>query len=110
MMNLKKSWTKKYGKSQIITKENSSCKNVEIDMLRLADGDAKHYSDHNREYGLVILGGRCSVEGGNFRYEEIGGLQVAVSLGSQACIDPSGGCGKEEYGKAGMAETRHVYP
>ena len=85
MMNLKKRWTKKYGKSQIITKENSSCKNVEIDMLRLADGDAKHYSDHNREYGLVILGGRCSVEGGNFRYEEIGARETVFD-GNATCV------------------------
>ena len=34
----KKSWNKKFGKSEIIAKENSSCKNVEIDMVKLADG------------------------------------------------------------------------
>ena len=28
-MNLKKTWNKKYGKSEIITKENSTLKNVE---------------------------------------------------------------------------------
>ena len=33
-MNLKKTWNKKYGKSEIITKENSTLKNVEIDMVR----------------------------------------------------------------------------
>ena len=37
-MNLKKTWNKKYGKSEIITKENSTLKNVAIDMVRLADG------------------------------------------------------------------------
>lgn len=40
-MNLKKTWNKKYGKSEIVTKENSPCKNVEIDMVKLTKGDKK---------------------------------------------------------------------
>ena len=35
----KKTWTKKYGKSEIFTFENSHCKNVEVDMVRLSDGE-----------------------------------------------------------------------
>ena len=38
-MNLKKTWNKKYGKSEMITKDNSTCKMVEIDMVKLANGE-----------------------------------------------------------------------
>ena len=37
-MNLKKTWNKKYGKSEIVTKENSPCKNVEIDKVKKTKG------------------------------------------------------------------------
>ena len=83
-MNLKKSWTKRFGKSQIITKENSLCRNVEIDMLRLADGDVKRYSEKDKEYGLLILGGKCSVEGAGFHYGEIG-VRETVFDGNATC-------------------------
>ena len=49
-MNLKKTWNKKYGKSEIITKENSTLKNVEIDMVRLADGQTKAYDEKDTEF------------------------------------------------------------
>lgn len=71
-MNLKKTWNKKYGKAEIITKENSTCKNVEVDMVKLADGGVKSYSEQDKEYGLLILTGKCTVEGKNFKYENIG--------------------------------------
>ena len=67
-MNLKKTWNKKYGKSQIITKDNSTCKNVEIDMVRLADGETKSYNEEGKEFGLLILGGKCTVEADSFKY------------------------------------------
>ena len=62
-MNFKRTWNKKYGKSEIFTKENSHCKNVEIDMLKLADGEVKSYNEEGKEFGLLILGGKCSVCG-----------------------------------------------
>ena len=71
-MNLKKTWNKNHGKSQIITKENSPCRNVEIDMVRLWDGEKKTYSEKDKEYGLLILGGKCTVEGDGFKYEKVG--------------------------------------
>lgn len=84
-MNLKKTWTKNFGKSQIITKENSPCKNVEVDMLRLADGGQKVYSEQDKEYGVLILGGKCTVEGKDFKYENIGERETVFD-GNAACV------------------------
>lgn len=84
-MNLKKTWTKKYGKSAVITKENSTCQMVEIDMLRLSDGMSKKYSEENKEYGVLILGGKCTVDGENFKYENIG-KRENVFGGAATCV------------------------
>lgn len=84
-MNLKKTWNKSHGKSQIITKENSPCKNVEIDMVRLWDGEKKTYSEKDKEYGLLILGGKCTVEGDGFKYEKVG-KREDVFGGNATCV------------------------
>ena len=84
-MNLKRTWTKKFGKSEIITKENSSCRNVEIDMVRLCDGRTKTYCEKDKEFGLVILGGKCTVEGKDFKYENIGEREN-VFAGNATCV------------------------
>lgn len=84
-MNLKKTWNKKYGKSEIITKENSPCKLVEIDMVRLAKGEKKSYNEKNKEYGLLIMGGKCSVSGEGFAYENIG-KRENVFGGAATCV------------------------
>lgn len=84
-MNLKKTWTKKYGKYELITKDNSPCKNVEIDMLRLADGEKKSYNEVDKEYGLLILGGKCTVEASSFKYENIGERETVFD-GKATCV------------------------
>lgn len=84
-MNLKKTWTKNRGKSEIITKENSTCKKVEMDMLRLADGDTKSYREENKEYALVILGGSCTVTGDGFAFENVG-KRKTVFDGPATCV------------------------
>ena len=84
-MNLKKTWNKGIGKSQVIAKENGTCKNVEIDMLRLTDGGSKVYSETDTEYGLVILYGRCTVEGEGFSYKNIGERET-VFAGKATCV------------------------
>lgn len=71
-MNLKKTWNKKFGKSEILTKENGTCKWIELDMVKLADGDTKSYDEIDKEYGIVILGGKCTVKGAGFNFENIG--------------------------------------
>ncbi len=71
-MNYKRHWNKKFGKSEIYKLGRCGCKNVEIDMLRLADGEKKSYDEKDKEYGLLILGGKCTVTGEGFSYENIG--------------------------------------
>ena len=47
-MNFKKTWTKKYGKSEIYKAGECACRKVEMDMLRLADGQSKLYREENK--------------------------------------------------------------
>ena len=84
-MNFKKTWNRAYGKSEIITKANSSCKKVEMDMVRLADGDTKSYRETDKEYALVILGGKCTVKGENFEFKDAG-KRADVFDGAATCI------------------------
>lgn len=81
----KRNWNKKYGKAEIFAKDNSYCQNVEIDMVRLADGEKKNYNETDKEYGLIILGGTCTVEGNGFQYENIG-ERKDVFDGNATCV------------------------
>ena len=70
-MNLKKHWNGQYGKSAFI--KNGTLGLIEADMLKLRAGEQKHYYEKDgKEYGLVILGGKCSVVGEGFAFENIG--------------------------------------
>ena len=77
-MNLKKTWNKKFGKSEILTKDNGTCKWIELDMVKLADGDVKAYNEIDKEYGVVILGGKCTVKGEGFNFENIGKRNLEI--------------------------------
>ena len=81
----KRSWNKKFGKSEIYKREDSFCQKVEIDMLRLSDGDAKSYREEDKEYALVILGGKCSVKGDGFAFENAG-KRKTVFDGAATCV------------------------
>ena len=48
-MSYKKSWNKSYGKSEIYKVGECACRKVEIDMLRLADGQVKSYREENNQ-------------------------------------------------------------
>lgn len=84
-MNYKRAWNKKFGKSEIYKRENSGCQKVEIDMLRLADGETKAYREKDKEYALVILGGKCDVKGENFGFTDAG-KRKNVFDGAATCI------------------------
>lgn len=84
-MNYKRTWNKKYGKSEIYTKENAACQLVEIDMVRLRDGEQKTYAEENKEFGILILGGTCTVTGEGFSYEKIG-RRATVFDGAATCV------------------------
>lgn len=81
----KRTWNKKFGKSEIFKKENSCCQKVEIDMLRLADGEKKVYREEHKEYALVILGGKCTVCGNGFEFANAG-KRSDVFDGAATCI------------------------
>ena len=84
-MNFKRTWNKKYGKSEIFAKGSSYCKNVEIDMLKLADGEKKVYKEEDKEYGVLILGGKCTVEGKGFKFKNIGERKTVFD-GPATCV------------------------
>ena len=84
-MNYKRTWNKKYGKSEIYRRDNSACQKVEMDMLRLAAGDVKSYREVDKEYALVILGGSCTVSGAGFEFKNAG-KRKDVFDGAATCI------------------------
>lgn len=84
-MNFKRTWNKKYGKSEIYTKENAACKLVEIDMVKLADGEQKKYDEQDKEFGILLFGGKCTVKGEGFEYKEIG-TRKDVFDGAATCV------------------------
>ena len=84
-MNYKRTWNKKYGKSEIYRRDNSACQKVEMDMLRLAAGDFKGYREVDKEYALVILGGSCTVSGEGFEFKNAG-KRKDVFDGAATCI------------------------
>ncbi len=84
-MNLKKTWNKRYGNTELITKDNSSLKKVEMDMLRLFDGEVKSYRKENTEFGILIFGGKCNIEGDGFSFENAG-KRENVFDGPATCV------------------------
>lgn len=71
-MNYKRHWDGSYGCQSIYKKENSACQLIEVDMLRLPAGGSFTYSEKDKEYALILLGGTCSVSGDNLDYKNIG--------------------------------------
>lgn len=71
-MNFKKTWDMQNGCDPVITKENSSLGLLEVDMLKLSEGQQKDYNEAGKEYSLIILGGKCTVTGQGFEFNHIG--------------------------------------
>ncbi len=71
-MSFKKTWVMKNGSERIVTRENSSLALLELDMLKLAQGETTEYREQGKEYSLIILGGNCTVTGDGFIYEKMG--------------------------------------
>jgi len=74
-MNYKRHWDGGYGCQTIYKKENSSCQLIEIDMLKLKAGESYTYSEKDKEYALILLGGRCNVTGDGLDYSNVGKRQ-----------------------------------
>lgn len=71
-MDLKKSYTEKYGYERIITARNSVLTYEEIDMLKLAEGKSCSISEAGKEFALMVLSGTCTVKGSGFCFERVG--------------------------------------
>jgi len=71
-MNYKRHWNGDVGCTAIYKKEDSACKWLEIDMLKLTKGMSYTYDEKDKEYALILLGGKCTVIGDGMKFENIG--------------------------------------
>jgi 5-deoxy-glucuronate isomerase len=71
-MNYKRHWNGNVGNQTIYKKEDSACKWIEVDMLRLNQGQSHNFDEKGKEYALILLGGKCSVTGDGLDYKSIG--------------------------------------
>ncbi len=71
-MNYKKHWDNSVGLSEVYTKENAGCQQLEISMLKLTKGMKQDFpADCEREYACTVLGGTCDVTG-CVEYRQVG--------------------------------------
>lgn len=72
-MNYKRHWNPETeGKTELYAKENSACQGLEIDAVSIAAGKTFDGTTGQKEYGITILGGTCSITGDGFDYKNIG--------------------------------------
>ena len=71
-MNLKKSYTEKYGYERIITDRNSVLTYTEMDMLKLHDGASYEITEKGKEFVLIVMYGSIIVKGDGFCFENVG--------------------------------------
>lgn len=71
-MNFKRHWNGEYGVQSIYKKENSACKGLEIDMLRLAAGESVTLNEDAKESVLTLLSGNCDITGRDIDFKNIG--------------------------------------
>lgn len=71
-MNYKRHWDGSYGCQRIYAQEDSACRWIEVDMLKLKPGQAHRYYEQGKEYALILLGGVCSVSGDGLDFPHIG--------------------------------------
>lgn len=71
-MNLKKSYTEKYGYEKVIEKSSSPLMYTEIDMLKLAKGESYQVEETGKEFVLIVCYGTCKVSGKDFCFEKVG--------------------------------------
>ncbi|HBF86706.1 MAG TPA: 5-deoxy-glucuronate isomerase [Clostridiales bacterium] len=71
-MELKKTYVEEYGYKKVITDRNSPLCYLELDFLKLADGESMSLKEIGKETALIILYGKCRVSGENFDFPEVG--------------------------------------
>lgn len=87
-MNFKKTWNMQNGCDAVITKENSSLGLLEVDMVKLLEGQKKDYNETDKEYSLIILGGKCTVTGQGLEFKNIGGRKNVFDGAATALYIP----------------------
>ena len=88
-MSFKKTWNMENGCHKIVTKENSSLDLLELDMVKLAQGEKAEFREQDKEYSLIILGGKCTVTGDGFSYERVGKRENVFDGAATAVYIPS---------------------
>lgn len=71
-MNLKKTYKEEYGYVRFITDRNSPLTYAEMDMLKLHDGESFDIDEIEKEFVLIVMEGKCNVEGKDFLFEKVG--------------------------------------
>ena len=71
-MNLKKSYSEKYGYERLITERNSPLAYAELDFLYLSEGQRFTVDERGKEFALVVLRGSCKIYGENFCFQNVG--------------------------------------
>jgi 5-deoxy-glucuronate isomerase len=71
-MNLKKTWNMSDGIQEVIKKGNTPLEMLEVDMVRLKPGSSVEYCEKDKDYSLIILGGKCDVTGDGIDFKGIG--------------------------------------
>ena len=71
-MNLKKTYVEKYGYERVVTDRNSPLTYLELDFLKLADGQTHTFTEVGKEFSLIVLYGKCEVKGEGFHFPEVG--------------------------------------
>lgn len=84
-MNLKKTWSMKNGKEEVITRDNSAMSMMAVDMVNLNAGESVSWDEKGWEYGIIVLGGTCDIFGGGFDFKNVG-KRKDVFDGPAACV------------------------
>lgn len=71
-MNLKKSYVEKYGYERVITDRNSPLAYLELDFLKLADGQSHTVYESGKEFALIVIYGKCLVKAGEYSFDSVG--------------------------------------
>lgn len=115
-MNLKKSYVEKYGYERVTTERNSPLAYLELDFLKLADGQSCTVDELGKEFALIVLCGKCEVKGENFVFAEVGkranpfeGPAEAVYVGKDTPFTVTGKGGDVKIAVC-KAPARNAYP
>lgn len=87
-MNLKRTWDKSLGCTTVYRKEDSACQLIEVDMINLTKGMSHTYDEQDKEYGIIILGGKCTIKGDGVDFENIGKRKDVFDGPATACYIP----------------------